>query len=339
MMQVQGVYLRVGLLIMAGLALLVGLIWFLGGREITHGQLFESYFSESVQGLEVGATVKYRGVTIGRITDIGLVSAEYRGAPPMSPDSRSYRLVFVRFAIDTRKIGEMPDTAEAVALGLRTRLASQGITGLSYLELDFVDPTRYPAQAVPWQPKATYIPSMPSTFSQVQDAAQQVLAKLNRVDIDRLADQLSGLLTDLRSDLDRGDLHQTLAQAAALLKTTNDAVLAADFPGLTADLRKTSESLRGTIQGEQVQKLLANASLAADRFATAAAKLPALIASVQTTAQRAGNGTSDIEQGLVPLLRDMQATAQNLRQLTESLRRYPAQVFGQPPPRGTGAGP
>jgi ABC-type transporter Mla subunit MlaD len=300
--------------------------------------LFESYFSESVQGLEVGATVKYRGVTIGRVTDIGLVSAEYRGAPPMSPESASYRLVFVRFAVDTSKIGEMPDTAEAVKLGLRTRLASQGLTGLSYLEVDFVDPTRYPALTVPWQPKATYIPSMPSTFSQVQDAAQQVLAKLNRVDFDRLAEQVSGLLTDLRSDLDRGDLHQTLAEATQLLQNTNNAVRAADFPGLTADLRKTSESLRGTVEGEQVQKLLANASLAADRFATAAAKLPALIASVQVTAQRAGNGTSDVEQGLVPLLRDMQATAQNLREMTESLRRYPGQVFGQPPPRSSSGG-
>ena len=77
--------------------------------------------------------------------------------------------------------------------------------------------------------------------------------------------------------------------------------------------------------------------MAADRLATAAARLPALIASVQATAQRAGNGTSDLEQGLVPLLRDMQATAQNLREMTESLRRYPAQVFGQPPPRGAEA--
>ena len=76
-------------------------------------------------------------------------------------------------------------------------------------------------------------------------------------------------------------------------------------------------------------------ALAADRLATAAAQLPALIASLQATAQRAGNGTADLEQGLVPLLRDMQATAQNLREMTESLRRYPAQVFGQPPPRGT----
>jgi hypothetical protein len=34
-----GLYLRVGLLIVGGIALLFGLIWFLGGGEISHGSL------------------------------------------------------------------------------------------------------------------------------------------------------------------------------------------------------------------------------------------------------------------------------------------------------------
>lgn len=331
----RAVYLRVGLLIVGGIGLLVALIWFLAGGRVAHGQVFETYFSESVQGLEVGAAVKYRGVTIGRVNEIGLVSAEYSGNQPIDIGRNSSRLVFVRYAIDTTKIGQMPDVESAVALGLRARLASQGITGLSYLELDFVDPKKYPALVVPWQPKALYVPSMPSTFSQVQDAAQQVLAKLNSVDIEQVVTQVSGVLTDLRAELTSGDLHDTLTQATALLRTINESVRAADVPALTADLKRSSTALRETLQGEQMQKLLGNAAAAADRFATAAAKLPALIASVQATAQRAGNSTSDVEQGLVPLLRDMQATAQNLRELTDSLRRYPAQVFGQPPPHST----
>jgi phospholipid/cholesterol/gamma-HCH transport system substrate-binding protein len=337
-MELRGVYLRVGLLIVGGVALLIALIWFLAGGEIRHGTLFESYFSESVQGLEVGAAVKYRGVTIGRVTDIGLVSAEYRGGKAIDIKTQTYRLVFVRYELDATKIGQMPDTDEAVAQGLRARLASQGITGLSYLELDFVIPTQYPALSVPWQPKAQYIPSMPSTFLQVQDAAQQILAKLNGVDINRLASQLNGLLGDLRTNLASGDVHTVLAQTATTMRTVNDALVAADLPGLAAEIRQTSAVLHDTLQGEQLQTLLSNAGLAAERFATAAAKLPPLIASVQATAQRAGNGTADVEQGLIPLLRDMQATAQNLREMSDALRRYPAQVFAQPPPRGTGPG-
>jgi ABC-type transporter Mla subunit MlaD len=331
----RGIFLRVGLLIVGGVVLLVAMIWFLTGNQIGGGTVFESYFSESVQGLEVGAAVKYRGVTIGRVADMGLVSAEYGGKQPLDVTSLNYRLVFVRFVVDTAKIGKVSDVQQAVNAGLRTRLASQGITGLSYLELDFVSPERYPALVVPWQPKATYIPSMPSTFSQVQDAAQQVLAKLNRLDFDKLGTDLDALLVDLRSTLGSGDVHQTLQEATNLLRSTRDAVNAADLSGLSADIRQTSTALRSTLQGEQLQKLIDNASLAADRLATATAKLPALIATVQATAQRAGNGTADLEQGLIPLLRDMQATAGNLREMSDSLRRYPAQVFGQPPPRST----
>ena len=54
-------------------------------------------------------------------------------------------------------------------------------------------------------------------------------------------------------------MHQTLAEATALLRTTNEAVRAADLPGLTADIRQTSTALRDTLQGEQMQKLLTNA--------------------------------------------------------------------------------
>jgi paraquat-inducible protein B len=336
-MGISGVYLRVGLLIIGGLALLVALIWFLGGGRISHGSLFESYFSESVQGLEVGASVKYRGVTIGRVTDLGLASAEYGVDPALEQERRTYRLVFVRFEVDPSRIGRMPATRVAVELGLRTRVAAQGITGLSYVELDFVDPARYPAQDVPWTPKAEYIPSMPSTFSQVQDAAQQVLAKLNRIDIDALATQLTALLTDLRTELSTGEVHNTLLAARTLLRTTNDAVQAADLPGLTGDMKTTSTSLRDTVQSESVKKLLANAALAAERLASAANRLPGLMTSLQTTAQRAGNGTSNLEQGLIPLLRDLQSAVQNLREMTDSLRRYPAQVLSQPPPRAAGA--
>ncbi len=254
---------------------------------------------------------------------------------PLDFQHSTSRLVFVRFEVDTSKIGHVPDTETAVALGLRARLASQGLTGLAYLELDFVDPKQYPALQVPWQPLAEYIPSMPSTLSQVQVAAEHLLDKLNGMNLDQLGDQAAGLLKDVRADIATGDVHATLAEATALLRTTNQAVQAADIPGLTADFKRTSTALRDTVQGEKVQTLLSNASVAAARLAEASARLPPLIASLQTTTQRIGNSTADVEQGLIPVLRDVQATSQNLRELTDLLRRYPADIFNAPPPRPT----
>lgn len=332
----RAAFLRVGLLVIAGIGLVIGLVWFFGGARLTHGSLYETYFRESVQGLDVGAPVKYRGVTVGRVTELGLVNAEYGNHnTSVQIDRQTYRMVFARFIVDRSLIGSVPDTKEAVKLGLRVRLASQGITGLTYLELDFANPEDYPAEQVPWTPRDEYIPSMPSTLLQVQNAATQFLAKLNKLDIDTLAASLTGLVTDLRANINQGDLHQALTQTTALLRTLNDAARDADLPGLTADLRQTSAALRTLAQDPNLRRTLANAAETTDRLAAASARLQTLIAALQATAQRIDNSTADVQQGLLPILRDAQAAAANLRDTSESLRRYPAQILLGAPPEQT----
>ena len=76
--------------------------------------------------------------------------------------------------------------------------------------------------------------------------------------------------------------------------------------------------------------MLADAAQAADKLAATAAQLPPLIASLQATAQRADNGAADLEQGLVPLLRDMQATAANLRETDRCAAALPGAGAGGP---------
>ena len=123
MPQAGGLYLRVGALVLAGLALGIGFILFLTADRLSgSSQQFETYIRESVQGLEVGAAVRYRGVSIGRISEIGLVSAEYR-RPQGDPFGAAFQLVYVRFAVDNSRIGETPNVEEAIKLGLRVRIA------------------------------------------------------------------------------------------------------------------------------------------------------------------------------------------------------------------------
>ena len=330
-MSERAVYVRVGLLLFAGLALGLALIWFLGGQRIGKAETAESYFSESVQGLEVGAAVKYRGVTLGRVTDIGLVSAEY---PNQSQAHQTnYRLVFVRYVVDGNKTGNAIDTDHAVAMGLRVRLAAQGITGLSYLELDFVNPASYPAAEITWKPKGVYVPSVPSTLSQVQNAAQQVLAKLNGLDLDRVVGSVVSLMQELQQQVSQGAAHDALQQVTQLGRTLQQNVEQADLPRLADDLRRTSAAYRDIAQSGDVRSMLTSADRAANGLARAAAQLPPVIAGLQSATQRVNNSTADLQQALAPLLRDMQATAQNLRETTELLRQYPAQVLSQPPRR------
>ena len=113
----QGVYLRVGLLILGGIgAADRARACSSSGNRFSEGVPFESYFRESVQGLEVGAPVKFRGVTLGQVTEIGLVERGIRRRQAVAGHpARHYRLVFVRFVIDPKRVGRLPDTADGGA--------------------------------------------------------------------------------------------------------------------------------------------------------------------------------------------------------------------------------
>ena len=95
---------------------------------------YHSYFNESVQGLELGAPVKFRGVTIGHVSGIEI-----------APD---HRMVDVVSELDSRKVmrmgltetGEVDGTERfAIPPDLRAQLNSQGITGVKFISMDFFD--------------------------------------------------------------------------------------------------------------------------------------------------------------------------------------------------------
>ena len=328
----RGMFLRVGLLLVVGAGLLVGLAVFLSGGWLTPGRVYETYFRESVQGLSIGSSVKYRGVSLGDVTSIGLTGAVYGGGMATDPTDPQFQQVLVRFRVDTSKLGRIPDVAEAVAAGLRTRLASQGLTGLAYIELDFV-PNAAPPQTLPWQPAYEFIPSVPSTFSQVQDAAQRLAARLEGLDIEGLVNNINGLAQDLRQKVAAADIDGALAAAKTLITELQTSLKQSDLPGVTADLRQTSQATREFLRGPQLQSVLANTANATAQLAAAAAKLGPLLAQVQGTVQRADGATADLSAELAGLLRNAAIAVANLRDTTETLRRDPGQVlFGAPPP-------
>ena len=326
-------YLRVGVLVLAGLALGLGFVLFLtSGRLDRNEAVFETYFRESVQGLEVRAPVRYRGVAIGRVHEIKLVSAEYR-RPEGSIYGTAFQLVLVRFSVDTSRVGEVPTMQEAIKLGFRVRIAAQGITGVNYLELDFVDPERFPPREVPWTPVYTYIPAIPSTVAQVQTAAERLVGQLQEVDLAELVKDVTGLVTDLRGELKDGDVATTLREATALLHSLRETTERAELPEAVASLRATSEEARALLANRELREALANIAALTAELRVTARRLPASLDALQGGLRTVRGTTTDLQADLAPILRDLRAAVANLRDTTETLRRYPSQaLFGAPPP-------
>lgn len=145
--------LAAGLFVLLVSALLVALAAWLTRDTGVH-RVFEISSPESVNGLQPQAAVRFRGVTVGKVTSIGF-------------DSQAMGNVLVRIAVD--------DTAPITQSTFAT-LGFQGVTGLSFIQLD--DSGKSPAELVSEIGKPARIPMRPSLLSKLSDQGVEILAQL-----------------------------------------------------------------------------------------------------------------------------------------------------------------
>jgi ABC-type transporter Mla subunit MlaD len=343
-------YFKLGLFVVGAIAAgIIVLIMIGSGRLLRPRVTMETYFNESVQGLDIGSKMKYRGVVIGEVSRISFTYTKYEQNKPMGERKRYVlveaqlepRLVGGKAAAD---IGRPESSAIEVEKGLRVRLAPQGITGTSYLEVDYVDPPP-PVLPIDWAPDNIYIPSAPSTFSSLLNAANDIMERLRHLDLDVTLSKMNDLLDTTRKQiaaLDTARLQNRMEQTLGKLDNTLDGLqakkLSDEAQGLIADLRKSNAELQATLGSPAFKKLPedADAALARIRDLAGDPKLAQSIAHLESTLSRLdrifGTGQAD----LASTIENLRQISDNLRDLTEDAKRYPANViFGSPPPPST----
>jgi phospholipid/cholesterol/gamma-HCH transport system substrate-binding protein len=350
----QANFFKIGLFVIGATITLVFLLVMLGaGRFFQSKIVMETYFNESVQGLELGSKVKYRGVIVGEVRSIGFSYTRYQQNIPMA---ERLRYVMVEATILPRLIGgragagdiTSADTAKAeIDKGLRVRLAPQGITGTSYLEIDYVDPKTNPILPISWEPANVYIPSAQSTVTQFVAAASDIVERLRNLDLDTTLANLNRLLvnTNRRIEvIDTAELSKRSASVLAKLETKLDQLpmdkLGKDGAALLAELRQTNERLSTILDDPAWKNLPSNA----DATVTQARKLienpniVSAIAHLERTLARLDRIVGGSESDLSTTLANLRQISENLRDLTENAKRYPsAVILGEPPPPIKGA--
>ncbi len=329
-MKSSKLYLRVGVLVVVGVALGVGFLLFLAGTRGGALMMVETFTGESVQGLDVGAPVRYRGVAVGRVTEIGLVGVAYRDQASLSAEDR--QLVLVRFGLNQAVMDTSPGLDAMIRSGLRARIAPQGITGVNYVELDFADTGRFPVPRLSWRPSTPLVPSMPSTVAQVRSAAETLMTRLSEVPLERIANDLAGFLEALNYQTTNGDLAQTLREAAATMAALHRQVDGADLPGLVSELRGIAGTAREVASGGELRAALGSISGAAEDLRRTTQRLPQTIEALERTLRATRGTTTDVQSELIPILNDLRATAASLRATMDAFRTSPSQsIFGAPP--------
>lgn len=290
-------YTLVGAFVILLGALLVGIIFWLyaGGPDEHRYRTYVVYFDESVAGLTVGAPVRYKGVTVGRVTEIGL-----------APDGSGR----VRLLLSV-------DETAPVRTDTTATLRMQGLTGLVQVELSGGSPGA-PALVARPPEKWPVIPSRPSLMTRLDTAVTAVLANLNRI-----AENLNAL-TD---EDNRRALARTLENVE---KTTRR--LAEQMPLLEATLKNTAAASAETAQlARRLQDTAGRVEHMSGEISRAAAATAGAAQTAQADlAQLGGQTLPEVN----ALLSDLRELAASLRRTSGELERHPASlVFGRPAPR------
>jgi ABC-type transporter Mla subunit MlaD len=347
-MSLKANYFKLGLFTIGAVVSGVVVLVVIGsGRWFQPKITIETYLNESVQGLDVGSKLKYRGVSIGEVTRIGFTYNKYQQDRPMNERAR---YVLVEAQIEPKLLGGRAGagditTPEGAALeverGLRMRLAAQGITGTSYLEIDYVDPAP-PILPIDWKPDNIYIPSAPSTVATFVNAAIGILDRLNKLDIEAVVTNVNKLLvtTNARVEaIDTKSISQKADRVLGKLQSTLDNVdakrLSDEGVALLAELRASNVELKKTLANPALQKLPDDtaAAIASLRRIVDDPNLPKTLAHLAQTLGRFDRILGGGEADLTVTLENLRQITDNLRDLTEDAKRYPANVIlGEPPP-------
>jgi paraquat-inducible protein B len=304
-------HFKLGLFVILAVAATIATTIALGAQSLKKDTVaYHTYFNESVQGLDVGSPVKFRGVTIGFVSAIEIAA--------------DHKHVDVVQELDVKDIKRM-GLAEENAIGrktvfhvppdLRGQLGSQGITGVKFVSIDFFDPKSNPPPPLPFAPPNNYIPAAQSMMKNLEDTITKAMEKLPElVDaVVTITNRVDRMVAQLEKDDVTGKASQTLVHADQVLLGLSATISHFDRAGLP---EKTAATL------DDVGKAIAKMNKVLDRVDGD----DGLVASVRRASDAFGafgKGANSSTRELDQTLREVREAAESIRLLADTLERDP----------------
>lgn len=223
--------LAIGAFIVGAILLVfIALLFFSGGRLFADKLRVVMHFEGSVQGLQIGAPVKLKGVVLGEISDISL---NFQSDHQTVVTVVTADLVMKRINSMGANVGEN-FLNTAIESGLRAQLNYQSLlTGLLYVELDFYPDS--PLRLYGFQKAHPEIPTRATSFEEITKSIQELNLKGLVDNLNNLTEQIGVLVSD-------GEIQQAVANfnrvANSVEKTSTN---------LDREINKLSQKLDGTL--------------------------------------------------------------------------------------------
>lgn len=298
------------ILIVGGGAVLATASWFERRSE------FVSFFGESINGLEVGAPVKFQGVPVGNVTDLLI---------QINRQDKTFQ-VPVKYDIDLTKLNTQRGTyvnledsavrSQQIADGLRAQLQMESIvTGQLYIELSY-DSAAKPPEMETIVTKWPELPTKPSLMAALGTGAGSIVGDVVKV-LNRV--------NDLLVEIDMPEINRAVVSTAqSVQKLVNAPEIRAalvQLPEVTAQVSRTMSA---------VEKLALTADSAVGPIAVQAEKATTELASALQSLRRTLDATQGILSTDSGIGFELQAALVSLREAADALQLLSATLEKNP---------
>lgn len=171
--------------IILGVAASTAIMWF-SDQKIMHDHYILVSEEGSVAGLNPESSVRYRGVRVGKVEDIWF-------------DPNNPNLILIRIAVRNNIV--FPKNIYA-------QLATQGFTGLAFIELNIEDKKPHaehlsPDTRIPLRP--SFIKELSNSFEDLIKNSNQAITRINSLLNEQNQAQINAILTNLAQAIRRSD--------------------------------------------------------------------------------------------------------------------------------------
>ena len=313
----------IGLFFVIGLALGLGGLLLFSSRGLFHSQEKDIlYFNTSLKGLNLGAPVKYRGVTIGSVIEIRIrhnqASNDFSMPVVIAIDKKLAQSI----SDENLEIGNISKLNQFISEGFRGRLEAESlVTGVLYVELDVV-PNAPPPVFHQLKPEFHEIPTMPTDV-------QELLAQLAHFDVRGLSDKLNILLARLDTSLSQLNFAQINTGVTNLLTSANNLVTAPDLTNSLASLHRDLDQA-----GVLLKRIDGRIDPLADSITNTLSDAQRALADLRAGIRSIVGPDSAIPPDLQQTLEELSTASRAVADLAEFLKRNPnALLLGKKQPK------
>jgi len=312
---------KLGLFVVAGTALVFGALVWLGASQFERVEIpMVTFFDESVEGLDVGAEVKFRGVAIGSVPEIRI-----------APDQSQVEVHIAIYQDVLHNLGFKNDeellenwgTPGVMPQDIRFQIAAAGITGRKFLGAERVDPEQYPPPDLPFDVPWNYVPSRPSTLKSLEVGITEILH-----DLPEVLDELKQVVAQTNQRIEDLDMAGLSEKAEALL-ATSEATMRQGGDTLT-EIKTVLAAWNAPDSPLRTLAAQAEETLAGFDATVAAADIPGTTASIRDAGTASTSLVRDLDDMTDEVYRNLVAFRQAMRsieELTSLLERDPVAPF------------